>query len=173
MTRRVRIGSSVALLAVLASASAVALAQTPVPVVPKSQRAQISAERTGTHDAANIRTLFYNFGMVGDFPRDPQGVDLSVFHSVEVPKGTGMNYSDGITPFVLARIPLSTRAGHRLPDGDRLPRASGRKPLQRAHHAVRAAARLLRARPGQEPGPLDRDQQRSADLAVTLARQGE
>ncbi len=27
-----------------------------------------------------------------------------VFHSVEVPKGSGMNYSDGITPFVLAKI---------------------------------------------------------------------
>ena len=27
-----------------------------------------------------------------------------MFHSVEVPKGSGMNYSDGITPFVLAKI---------------------------------------------------------------------
>ena len=42
--------------------------------------------------------------MVGDYPADPQNVDLSVFHSVEVPKGSGMNYSDGITPFVLAKI---------------------------------------------------------------------
>ena len=42
--------------------------------------------------------------MVADYPADPGGVDLSVFHSVEVPKGGGMNYSDGITPFVLAKI---------------------------------------------------------------------
>src|SRR5207247_7450461 len=46
-------------------------------------------------------------GMVGDYPLDPQNADLSIFHSVEVPKGTGMNYSDGITPFVLAKIRLS------------------------------------------------------------------
>ncbi len=79
-------------------------AQTLQPVVPQEQRGRIDAERSGTHDAANIRTVFYNFGMVGDYPADPGGVDLSVFHSVEVPKGTGMNYSDGITPFVLAKI---------------------------------------------------------------------
>ena len=84
--------------------AAVASAQTPVPVVPKPLRGQISAERQGIHDAANIRTLFHNFGMVGDYPNDPANTDLSIFHSVEVPKGTGMNYSDGITPFVLAKI---------------------------------------------------------------------
>jgi hypothetical protein len=108
MSRGMRIGAALALLTGLGLAGPAARAQTPVPVVPKAERSKISAERTGTHDAANIRTLFYNFGMVGDFPLDPQGVDLSVFHSVEVPKGTGMNYSDGITPFVLAKIPLST-----------------------------------------------------------------
>lgn len=74
------------------------------PVVPKEMRGQIDAERTGYHDAANIRTQFINYGMVGGYPADPINVDLSVFHSVEVPKGGGMNYSDGITPFVLARI---------------------------------------------------------------------
>ena len=72
--------------------------------VPPSERGSIDAERVGTHDAANIRTRFWNFGMVGDYPPDPVNVDLSVFHSAEVPKGTGMNYSDGITPFVLARV---------------------------------------------------------------------
>src|SRR5262245_57460336 len=72
--------------------------------VPKDQRGRIDAERSGFHDANNIRSVFYNFGMVGDYPADPGNVDLSVFHSVEVPKGSGMNYSDGITPFVLARI---------------------------------------------------------------------
>ena len=68
------------------------------------QRGQLDAERSGTHDAANIRTIFWNYGMVGDYPADPGNVDLSVFHSAEVPKGSGMNYSDGITPFVLAKI---------------------------------------------------------------------
>ena len=72
--------------------------------VPPEQRGRIDAERSGFHDAANIRTVFWNFGMVGDYPPDPGNVDLSVFHSVEVPKGSGMNYSDGITPFVLAKI---------------------------------------------------------------------
>jgi len=73
-------------------------------VVPQDQRGRLDAERSGTHDASNIRTVFWNYGMVGDYPADPGNVDLSVFHSVEVPKGSGMNYSDGITPFVLAKI---------------------------------------------------------------------
>jgi hypothetical protein len=71
------------------------------PVVPSELRGSIDAERVGVHDANRVRTMFYNFGMVGDYVTNP---DLSVFHSVEVPKGSGMNYSDGITPFVLARI---------------------------------------------------------------------
>jgi hypothetical protein len=75
-----------------------------VPVVPESLRGTADAERKGFHDAANMRTEFYNFGMVGNYPQDPLGVDLSTFHSVEVPKGSGMNYSDGITPFVLSKI---------------------------------------------------------------------
>jgi hypothetical protein len=82
-------------------------AQTLYPVVPKEQRGNFSYERAGTHDANNIRTTFLNFGMVGDYPADPVNVDLSTFHSVEVPKGTGMNYSDGVTPFVLAKIKKS------------------------------------------------------------------
>ena len=75
-----------------------------LPTVPPGERGRIDAERMGFHDANRIRTLFWNFGMVGDYPPDPGNVDLSVFHSVEVPKGSGMNYSDGITPFVLAKI---------------------------------------------------------------------
>ena len=83
-------------------------ADVPVPV-PQEQRGRIDAERSGFHDAANMRTVFWNFGMVGDYPLDPGNVDLSTFHSVEVPKGSGMNYSDGITPFVLT--PIQTRDG--------------------------------------------------------------
>jgi len=75
----------------------------PTPV-PPDQRGQLDAERSGFHDANGMRTVFWNYGMVGDYPADPANVDLSVFHSVEVPKGSGMNYSDGITPFVLAQI---------------------------------------------------------------------
>ncbi len=76
----------------------------PLPVTPPNQRGDSQYERAGTHDAANIRTVFWNFGMVGDYPPDPGNVDLTTFHSVEVPKGTGMDYSDGITPFVLAKV---------------------------------------------------------------------
>ena len=86
---------------VLAAQPATADVVTPVPA---DQRGSLDAERLGTHDANNIRTRFWNFGMVGDYPSDPGNVDLSVFHSAEVPKGSGMNYSDGITPFVLAKI---------------------------------------------------------------------
>ncbi|MBC7188189.1 MAG: hypothetical protein H5U38_14290, partial [Calditrichaeota bacterium] len=74
------------------------------PVVPQEMRGRVDAERAGFHDAANIRTVFYNYGMVGDYPPDPGNVDLSVFHSAEVPKGSGLNYTDGITPFVLAKV---------------------------------------------------------------------
>jgi hypothetical protein len=72
--------------------------------VPPAERGDLDYERSGTLDASNIRTIFWNYGMVGDYPANPAGVDLSVFHSVEVPKGGGMNYSDGITPFVLAKV---------------------------------------------------------------------
>ena len=78
--------------------------QTPLPVTPPEYRGNINAERMGTHDANNIRTMFYNFGMVGDYPSDPLNVDLTIFHSVEIPKGSGENYSDGTTPFVLSKI---------------------------------------------------------------------
>jgi hypothetical protein len=87
----------------LAITAAPVVAQ-PLPVTPDSLRGGFESERSGTHDAANIRTVFWNFGMVGDYPTDPGNVDLSVFHSAEVPKGSGMNYSDGITPFVLAKV---------------------------------------------------------------------
>ena len=87
----------------LAAASGPVAAQLQ-PTVPQPLRGRFDAERSGVHDAANIRTVFWNYGMVGDFPADPGNVDLSVFHSAEVPKGSGMNYTDGITPFVLAKI---------------------------------------------------------------------
>lgn len=75
-----------------------------LPVVPPEKRGDSQHERVGEHGANNIRTRFWNFGMVGDYPNDPINVDLATFHSAEVPKGSGMNYTDGITPFVLAKI---------------------------------------------------------------------
>src|SRR5687767_3623156 len=100
--RKGRTGQWAALvLAVCLSATPATQAQVLEPVVPPEWRGLIDAERQGTHDANRLRTLFYNFGMVGDFQTNP---DLSVFHSVEVPRGIGLNYSDGITPYVLARI---------------------------------------------------------------------
>ena len=75
-----------------------------LPVVDDSLRGRIDAERLGHHDFNRIRTRFYNYGMVGDYPPDPIKVDLTTFHSVEIPKGSGENYSDGITPFVLAKV---------------------------------------------------------------------
>lgn len=79
-------------------------AQNLQPLVPLELRGDLQYELEGVHDANNIRTMFFNFGMVGNYPSDPINVDLSVFHSVEVPKGSNENYSDGITPFVLARV---------------------------------------------------------------------
>lgn len=94
---------TILLVVALCCVSMPVLAQ-PLPVVPREQRGNIDFERKGFHDAANIRTEFWNFGMVGNYPADPINVDLSVFHSAEVPKGSGMNYTDGITPFVLAKV---------------------------------------------------------------------
>jgi hypothetical protein len=99
--RAARLGLA-ALLAVLALVPA-ARADVPTPV-PQDQRGRHTLERSGQHDANNMRTIFWNYGMVGSYPDNPANVDLSVFHSAEVPKGSGMNYSDGITPFVLTKI---------------------------------------------------------------------
>ncbi|MBK7672586.1 MAG: hypothetical protein IPJ24_14560 [bacterium] len=99
--RRVAAASAGLLAASLLAMSARADVVVPVP---QDQRGRADAERAGQHDANNIRTIFWNYGMVGDYPRDPVNVDLSVFHSAEAPKGSGMNYSDGVTPFVLAKV---------------------------------------------------------------------
>ena len=100
---RMRALTVVAVFGVLLARPPAPAAQVQTPV-PKDQRGRLDAERSGFHDAANIRTVFWNYGMVGDYPQDPLGVDLSVFHSAEAPKGSGMNYTDGITPFVLAKV---------------------------------------------------------------------
>ncbi len=96
-------GLATAALLLLASAAPRSAGQVTTSV-PADSLGTLDAERSGVHNAANIRTVFWNYGMVGDYPIDPVNVDLSTFHSAEVPKGTGMNYSDGITPFVLAKV---------------------------------------------------------------------
>lgn len=70
--------------------------------VPPEWRGTIDAERSGQHDANLIRTIFYNFGMVGDYFGPER--DNTVDHSVEILKGSGENYSDGTTPFILTKI---------------------------------------------------------------------
>ncbi|MEM0961061.1 MAG: hypothetical protein AAGK21_00810 [Bacteroidota bacterium] len=100
MTRSLSSSLVLALLAV-AMVAPPASSQMPLPTTPPEFRGRIDAERQGLHDANRMRTLFYNYGMVGDFEGNP---DLSVFHSVEVPRGIGLNYSDGITPYVLAKV---------------------------------------------------------------------
>lgn len=70
-------------------------------VVPIDQRGNEDYVRQGTHDANRIRTMFYNYGMVGDYQTDP---DYTIFHSMEWPKGSLENYSDGVTPFVLSKL---------------------------------------------------------------------
>ena len=90
--KRLRLG--IWLIALLAPAPAVPAQADLLPVVPDTLRGNSDWERSGFHDANRIRTVFYNFGMVGDYPPDPGNVDLSVFHSVEAPKGTAPALSE-------------------------------------------------------------------------------
>jgi hypothetical protein len=101
-----RLRTGIWMVALLALASVCSARAELAPVVPNALRGNKNYERTGFHDANRIRTEFHNFGMVGNNWGNP--VDLSVKHSVEVPKGSGMNYTDGITPFVMARIAQTT-----------------------------------------------------------------
>ncbi|MEW5798087.1 MAG: hypothetical protein AB1728_03680 [Bacteroidota bacterium] len=82
------------------TAGNILFAQLYYPVVPPEKRGDSQHERRGLHDANNIATEFWNYGMVGALAGD----DPRVHPSVEIPRGTGKVYSDGITPFVLARI---------------------------------------------------------------------
>ncbi len=131
------------------------------------------AERSGTHDAGNIRTIFWNYGMVGDYPADPINVDLSVFHSVEVPKGSGMNYTDGITPFVLAKRQRCERRppAYIMETGYR---ETAGAPARITSKIMRFEPRpgYFQADPAINRGTLHRHEQRPAHLAGKLAGQG-
>lgn len=76
-------------------------AQEFLPVVPKEERGGEDFVREGTHDANRIRTMFFNYGMAGNYETSP---DYTIFHSMEWPKGSLESYSDGVTPFVLAKL---------------------------------------------------------------------
>lgn len=74
--------------------------------VPPGQRGTSTCERRTILDGNDIRTELFNFGMIGNYPPDPLDVDLTTFHSLEIPNGSGMNYCAGLTPFVLAKLKL-------------------------------------------------------------------
>ena len=171
--RRARAAALALLAARVLALAAARAAQTPRAGRPHDQRGRHRrrAHRARTTPPTSAR-VFWNFGMVGDYPPIPATWTCSVFHSVEVPKGTGMNYCDGITPFVLAKIQHARRPGpvYIMETGFRERQAD--EPVHQPHHALRAAARLLPARPDDQPRALAGDQQRSAHLARTLARQG-
>ena len=142
---------------------------------PRTHRGTIDAERVGNHDAANIRTRFWNFGMVGDYPPDPINVDLSTFHSAEVPRGSGMNYTDGITPFVLARDRRRGRPASPpswRPGSASVRSCSGRRSRSRRRCASSRVPATSSSIGEQEPRPLTRDQHRSPHLAADVAGQG-
>ena len=64
MTSRMTIAS--ATMALLLAFAAVPAARAGQYTVPPEQRSTISWERSGEHSANRIRTIFYNWGMVGD-----------------------------------------------------------------------------------------------------------
>jgi hypothetical protein len=105
LPERGRIAAYVGIAAALSWSTPIApLRAQPLPIVPPELRSTFTAERSGEHCRGTIRTVFWNFGQIGDWPPDPLNVDLSVFHSFEAPVFSGMNNVDGITPFLLARI---------------------------------------------------------------------
>jgi hypothetical protein len=63
--------------------------------VPKEMRGDRQYRKVGTHNGNLAETLFYNFGEVAWWGRQPSGV---------WPKGSGHSYMDGITPIVVTEI---------------------------------------------------------------------
>ncbi|MCK6562914.1 hypothetical protein HUU39_11630 [candidate division KSB1 bacterium] len=75
-----------------------------LPPVSPEQRGSIAAERSGLHNAANLHTEFWRFGMSGNFPPVPGNFDFGLFRSMEAAKGSGMNHSNGIALFLLVKL---------------------------------------------------------------------
>jgi len=67
--------------------------------IPESQRGDRKHRKVGTHNGNLVETLFYNFGEVAWWGRQPSGV---------WPLGSRHSYMDGITPIVVTEV-LDTR----------------------------------------------------------------
>ena len=63
--------------------------------VPKEERGNRKYRKEGKHNGNLVETLFYNFGEVAWWGRQPSGV---------WPKGTNHSYMDGITPLVVTEV---------------------------------------------------------------------
>ncbi len=63
--------------------------------VPMNMRGDRKYRKDGIHNGNLVETLFYNFGEVAWWGREPSGV---------WPKGSGHSYMDGITPIVAAEV---------------------------------------------------------------------
>ena len=63
--------------------------------VQQDKRGNRKFRKEGVHNGNLVETLFYNFGEVAWWGREPSGV---------WPKGTGHSYMDGITPIVAAEV---------------------------------------------------------------------
>ena len=76
----------------VAGLAAEALGQIPVPPQMRGNR---KYRKQGIHNGNLVETLFYNFGEVAWWGRQPSGV---------WPKGSGHSYMDGITPIVVTEV---------------------------------------------------------------------
>lgn len=63
--------------------------------VPKEMRGNRIYRKVAIHNGNLVETLFYNFGEVAWWGREPSGV---------WPKGSGHSYMDGITPIVVTQV---------------------------------------------------------------------
>jgi len=63
--------------------------------IPKEERGDRKYRKEGKHNGNLVETLFYNFGEVAWWGRQPSGV---------WPKGTNHSYMDGITPLVVTEV---------------------------------------------------------------------
>ncbi|HDL77988.1 MAG TPA: hypothetical protein ENH09_00230, partial [Bacteroidetes bacterium] len=63
--------------------------------VPPEMRGNRKYRKQGLHNGNLVETLFWNFGEVAWWGRQPSGV---------WPKGSGHSYMDGITPLVVAEV---------------------------------------------------------------------
>ncbi|NIV11816.1 MAG: hypothetical protein GWN62_11235, partial [Aliifodinibius sp.] len=63
--------------------------------VPKNMRGNREYRKESIHNGNLVETLFYNFGEVGAWKKEPSGV---------WPRGSGHHYTDGVTPIVVTQV---------------------------------------------------------------------